>query len=73
MSDKAFSEYGIGVLIDDAYIISVIYSSLKEDLNLSDKLSGPPDEALRLILGPGLAGELDNKADELIRLSWEQT
>lgn len=71
LNDKVFSEYGIGVLIDDVYIISIIYSWLKEDLNLSDKLSSPADETLRLILGEGLTNELDNKAKELFRLSSE--
>ena len=71
ITDKLYSEYGTGVLIDDVYIISVIFSWLKEDFDLNHVLSHP-EQTLRIILGNGLADELDTKAREIFNESLER-
>ena len=62
LTDQVYSKYG-------AYVISINFSWLKKDLEINYVLSVPSDESLRLILGQGIANELDAKAREIFNLS----
>lgn len=68
IANKLVSEFGMGVLLDDVYIVSVIYSWLQRDLEdkrLMDSLTSPSDKILRAILGEALSNELDQKAQAI--------